>query len=117
MEIETFLLAPRLVVEHFSLGSAFLTEQDFKRLRGLILALVVFSLIYPEVCQAQLRHRIIADEFHELIGAAVDGEHPFNEAKHQLSHLQADTRPDIEGGFPRFFLTASDNGHAWAFAE
>ncbi|CAE7726862.1 unnamed protein product [Symbiodinium sp. CCMP2592] len=37
-------------------------------------------------------HRIIADEFHELIGAAVDGEHPFNEAKHQLSHLQADSR-------------------------
>ena len=30
-------------------------------------------------------HRIIADEFHELIGAAVDGEHPFNEAKHQLT--------------------------------
>lgn len=30
-------------------------------------------------------HRIIADEFHELIGAAVDGQHPFNEAKHQLT--------------------------------
>jgi len=37
-------------------------------------------------------HRIIADEFHELIGAAVDGEHPFNEAKHQLTRLEADSR-------------------------
>ncbi|CAK9036216.1 unnamed protein product [Durusdinium trenchii] len=37
-------------------------------------------------------HRIIADEFHELIGAAVDGQHPFNEAKHQLTELEATTR-------------------------
>eukprot|EP00438_Fugacium_kawagutii_P011258 Skav224322 [mRNA] locus=scaffold1353:8372:9712:- [translate_table: standard] len=37
-------------------------------------------------------HRIIADEFHELIGAAVDGQHPFNEAKHQLTQLEAHSR-------------------------
>lgn len=37
-------------------------------------------------------HRIIADEFHELIGAAVDGHHPFNEAKHQLTQLEAESR-------------------------
>ena len=37
-------------------------------------------------------HRIIADEFHELIGAAVDGSHPFNEAKHQLTELEAASR-------------------------
>ena len=52
----------------------------------------------PRFCPRKWRlkhfywHRIIADEFHELIGAAVDGHHPFNEAKHQLTQLEAESR-------------------------
>ena len=60
-------------------------------------------------------HRIVADEFHELIGAAVDSEHPFNEAKHQLTQLESHSRWGlILGIFMQFYDFCRKNyGRTW----
>lgn len=63
-------------------------------------AVIVSYRIFHGRSYAKLRHRlkhfywhrIVADEFHELVVAAADGTHPFNEAKHQLCQLQSRTR-------------------------